>query len=420
MYLSKPPSVWVKLLYFDWIVFMLICALIGVGLLMLYGVADGDAGRWLMPQAQRLAIGLFAFLTLAFLPQKIVRWLSLPYYIFIVALLVATLLIGVEVNGAQRWLDVGPLRLQASEFAKLAIVLAIANLFDLVPSRLRSNILTVVASSIFILIPASLCFLQPDLGTTLILVLVGFITIFIAGVSWIYYLLGTIATALALLCVGFGLVSYAIDQKGVDELDYLPSALIAMYENPVSQSIGEGIRPDGWTKIGLIKNYQYQRINTFFDPTSDSRGDDYHIQQSQITLGSGGMWGRGFMQGSQSRLDFIPENETDFIFSSYAEYFGYAGTVFLLTLFGLISLALGFSTLRNKSTYGAIVTGGVAVIFFSFYMVNLSMVMGLIPVVGVPLPFISYGGSSILMLCIGLGYAQNAHINRPRGEAFES
>ncbi|MEO1238755.1 MAG: FtsW/RodA/SpoVE family cell cycle protein, partial [Pseudomonadota bacterium] len=165
----------------------------------------------------------------------------------------------------------------------------------------------------------------------------------------------------------------------------------------------------------LLQDYQYRRIDTFLDPSSDPLGAGYHITQSKIALGSGGWTGRGFMQGTQSRLNFLPEKHTDFIFTTLAEEFGFIGGISLLTLYGLIIVFCIASALGNKDRFGALLTMGIAAAFFLFFAVNMSMVMGLAPVVGVPLPLVSYGGSAMLVLLVAFGLVQSAHVHRPRG-----
>jgi len=216
---------------------------------------------------------------------------------------------------------------------------------------------------------------QPDLGTAILLLAGGGIVMFLAGVSWWYF--GALAAS------GAGLVSAVFASRGTD-----------------------------WQ---LIKDYQFRRIDTFLDPATDPLGAGYHITQSKIALGSGGWTGKGFMQGTQSRLNFLPEKHTDFIFTTLAEEFGFVGGISLLVLYGLIILFCIVSAVGNRDRFGALVTLGIAAAFFLFFAVNMSMVMGLAPVVGVPLPLVSFGGSAMLVLLVAFGLVQSAHIHRPRG-----
>ena len=218
---------------------------------------------------------------------------------------------------------------------------------------------------------------QPDLGTSILLVAGGGAMMFLAGVHWAYFA--------AVIASGVGLISAVFESRGTD-----------------------------WQ---LIKDYQYRRIDTFLDPSSDPLGAGYHITQSKIALGSGGWAGRGFMQGTQSRLNFLPEKHTDFIFTTLAEEFGFVGGMSLLVLYMLIIVFCISTALATRDRYSSLVTLGVAITFFLFFAVNMSMVMGLAPVVGVPLPMVSYGGSAMLVLLAAFGLVQSAHIHRPRGRS---
>jgi rod shape determining protein RodA len=215
---------------------------------------------------------------------------------------------------------------------------------------------------------------QPDLGTALLLISGGGLLMFMAGVHWAYFA--------AVIASGIGLIAAVVQSRE--------------------------------TEWQMLKDYQFRRIDTFLNPASDPLGAGYHITQSKIALGSGGWTGRGFMQGTQSRLNFLPEKHTDFIFTTLAEEFGFIGAFSLLLLYLLIILFCVVSAINNKNRFASLVTLGVAATFFLFFAVNMSMVMGLAPVVGVPLPLVSYGGSAMLILLIGFGLVQSAHVHRPR------
>ncbi|MGR3406371.1 FtsW/RodA/SpoVE family cell cycle protein, partial [Roseovarius indicus] len=234
--------------------------------------------------------------------------------------------------------------------------------------------LWVIFPVILILVPVALVLRQPDLGTSILLIMGGGALMFIAGVHWAYF-------AVVIGAIG-GLVTAVFKSRGTD-----------------------------WQ---MLADYQYRRIDTFLDPASDPLGAGYHITQSKIALGSGGWTGRGFMQGTQSRLNFLPEKHTDFIFTTLAEEFGFVGAVSLLALYALIIVFCISSAMTNRDRFASLLTLGVAVTFFLFFAVNMSMVMGLAPVVGVPLPLVSYGGSAMLILMLGFGLVQSAHIHRPR------
>ena len=225
-----------------------------------------------------------------------------------------------------------------------------------------------------IMLPTALVLNQPDLGTSILLVTGGGALMFMAGVHWAYFA--------AVIAAGISLITAVFQSRG--------------------------------TAWQLLKDYQYRRIDTFLDPAADPLDAGYHITQSKIALGSGGWTGRGFMQGTQSRLNFLPEKHTDFIFTTLSEEFGFVGAAALLMLYALIIIFCIVSAMNNANRYGALLTLGVAMTFFLFFSVNMAMVMGLIPVVGVPLPLVSYGGSAMLVLMVAFGLVQSAHVHKPR------
>ena len=283
-------------------------------------------------------------------------------------------LFGTVGMGAQRWIDLGFMRLQPSELMKITLVMFLAAYYDWLPAKRTSHPFWVLIPVIAIIIPTLLVLRQPDLGTSILLLAAGGGLMFLAGVHWAYFA--------AVLASIIGLVP------------------------PVFQSRG--------TEWQLIKDYQYRRIDTFLDPSSDPLGAGYHITQSKIALGSGGWTGRGFMQGTQSRLNFLPEKHTDFIFTTLAEEFGFLGGISLLGLYALIIVFCIWSALTNKDRFSSLLILGIALNFFLFFAVNMSMVMGLAPVVGVPLPMVSYGGSAMLVLMLAFGLMQSAHVHRLR------
>jgi rod shape determining protein RodA len=276
--------------------------------------------------------------------------------------------------GAQRWIDLGFMRLQPSELMKIALVMLLAAYYDWLPLGRTSRPIWVALPVLIILLPTMLVLRQPDLGTSLLLLSGGGLLMFMAGVHWAYFA--------AVIASGIGLIAAVFQSRGTD-----------------------------WQ---LLQDYQFRRIDTFLDPASDPLGAGYHITQSKLALGSGGWTGRGFMQGTQSRLNFLPEKHTDFIFTTLAEEFGFIGAFSLLLLYALIVTFCIFSAFSNKNRFAALVTLGIAATFFLFFAVNMSMVMGLAPVVGVPLPLVSYGGSAMLILMLGFGLVQSAHVHRPR------
>jgi len=368
------PTGFAKVLYLKWALIVLITAVASVGFLMLYSAAGGSFDPWASAQAKRFAVGMVLMLVVGFVPIWFWRNIAGLVYSFALILLIGVEFFGEVGMGAQRWIALGPVRLQPSELMKIALVAALAAYYDWLDPRLVSRPLWVLAPIVIILVPMLLVLKQPDLGTGLLLALGGGAIMFLAGVSWIYF-----AAAMA---GGGSLVAVVILSRG--------------------------------TSWQLLKDYQYKRIDTFLDPASDPLGAGYHITQSKIAIGSGGWSGRGFMQGTQSRLNFLPEKQTDFIFTSLAEELGFVGGISLLLLYALIILFCVTSALGNRDRFGALVTMGIATTFFLFFAVNMSMVMGLAPVVGVPLPLVSYGGTAMLVLLIGFGLVQSAHVHKPR------
>lgn len=368
------PSGFRKLIYLNWPVIFLITAVSGFGFLMLYSVAGGSMSPWVTPQMQRFGVGMAAMIFIAMVPIWFWRNMAVVAYAVSFVLLVLVEFVGVERNGSQRWLDLGPMDLQPSELMKIAIVMLLAAYYDWLPLKKVSHPIWVFVPLVFIAAPAYLVLSQPDLGTTILLVAGGGAIMFLAGVHWAYF-----ATVIG----------------GVVAL------VTAVFQS----------RGTGWQ---ILQDYQYRRIDTFLDPTQDPLGAGYHITQAKIALGSGGWTGRGFMQGTQSRLNFLPEKHTDFIFTTLAEEFGFVGAFGLLFLYTLIIIFCVMSALSNKDRFASLVTMGVAVTFFLFFAVNMAMVMGLAPVVGVPLPLVSYGGSAMLVLLVAFGLAQSAHVHKPR------
>ena len=366
-----------KILYLNWPLILLLTAVCGVGFVMLTSVAGGDLDVWAEAHAQRFAFGLVLMFGIAMVPIWFWRNVAGAGYLFSLLLLIAVELFGVERNGSQRWLDLGPMDLQASEVMKVGLVLMLAAYYDWLDVKKVSHPLWVLIPVLMIVVPTLMVLRQPDLGTAILLLAAGGIMMFLAGVHWAYF-----AAVIGAAC---GLITAVLQFRG--------------------------------TPYQLLQDYQYRRIDTFLNPESDPLGAGYHITQSKIALGSGGWTGRGFMQGTQSRLNFLPEKHTDFIFTTLAEEFGFLGAFSLLVLYGLIILFCVVSALNNRDRFGALLTFGVAATLFLFFVVNMSMVMGLAPVVGVPLPLVSYGGSAMLVVLVAFGLVQSAHVHRPRGRS---
>ena len=363
-----------KILHLNWPLTVLLAAVSGVGFLMLYSVAGGTFTPWAEPQMKRFALGLVLMIAVGMVPIWLWRNLAGVAYFGTVFLLVAVDLFGAVGMGAQRWIELGSFRLQPSELMKITLVMMLAAYYDWLPAKKTSRPLWVLLPLLLIIVPTFLVLKQPDLGTAILLMAAGGGLMFLAGVHWAYF--AVVATA------GLGLVTAVFQSRG--------------------------------TPWQLLKDYQFRRIDTFIDPSTDPLGAGYHITQSKIALGSGGWTGRGFMQGTQSRLNFLPEKHTDFIFTTLAEEFGFVGGFSLLGLYALIILFCIASALINKDRFSSLLTLGIALNFFLFFAVNMSMVMGLAPVVGVPLPLVSYGGSAMLVLLLAFGVIQSAHVHRPR------
>ena len=363
-----------KVLFLNWPLTLLLASVCGIGFLMLYSVAGGSFSPWAEPQMRRFGLGLMLMMIVALMPIWFWRNLSGLAYAGSFLLLVLVPLIGVSRNGSQRWLDLGFIELQPSELMKITLVMFLAAYYDWLPAKKVSRPFWVLLPVVIILLPTAMVLQQPDLGTSILLLAAGAGLMFLAGVHWAYFA--------AVIASGVGLVTAVLQSRG--------------------------------TTWQLLNNYQYRRIDTFLDPAADPLGAGYHITQSKIALGSGGWTGRGYMQGTQSRLNFLPEKHTDFIFTTLAEEFGFVGAISLLGLYALIIVFCVVTAIRNKDRFSSLLTLGIALNFFLFFAVNMSMVMGLAPVVGVPLPLVSYGGSAMLVLLLAFGLVQSAHIHRPR------
>jgi len=371
---KSTPTGWRKVLYLNWALILLLTAVASVGFLMLYSVAGGELSRWAEPQIERFGLGFLAMLVVALVPVWFWRNMSGLAYGISILLLLYVEFFGSVGMGAQRWIDLGFMRLQPSELTKITLVMILAAYYDWLDLGKKSRPLYVLLPLIIIAVPTFLTLRQPDLGTALLLLMGGGAVMFVAGVHWAYFA--------GVIGAGIGTVSAVIASRG--------------------------------TPWQLLQDYQYRRVDTFLDPANDPLGAGYHITQSQIALGSGGWTGRGFMEGTQSRLNFLPEKHTDFIFTTLAEEFGFVGAASLLTLYILILVFCIATALQQRDRYASLMVMGIAVTFFLYFAINMAMVMGLAPVVGVPLPLVSYGGSAMLVLMAAFGLVQSAHIHRPR------
>ena len=370
----KIPTGFNRLAYINLPIIILLIAIASIGFLMLFSVAGGSIEPWAKVQMIRFSIGFFLMLLIAFIPIWFWRNISgLAYFISII-LLLAVEFFGVSGMGSMRWIDLGFMRLQPSEVTKLTVVMFLASYYDWLPRNKVSNIFWVILPLLIIILPVLMVLRQPDLGTALLILVGGLTVMFIAGVGWIYFLIS-----------GLGVFTFVFS--------------IFHFRG---------------TEFQILKDYQYRRIDTFLDPANDPLGAGYHITQSKIALGSGGFSGRGFMQGTQSRLNFLPEKHTDFIFTTLAEEFGFIGGLSLLGLYFLMIIFCGIVAFGSKDRYSGLVVSGLNMTFFLYFAVNMAMVMGMLPVVGVPLPLVSYGGSAMFVLMIAFGLIQSAAIHKAR------
>jgi rod shape determining protein RodA len=353
-----------KLWQVNWIYVLLLCALAGVGYVALYS-AGGSAEPYASRHVLRFAVGVGLMLAIALIDIRMLAKLSWPAYFVSLALLLVVARYGHVGKGAQRWIELGGLQVQPSELMKLALVMALASWFHRASWERMGNPLFLIPPVIAVLVPVGLILKQPNLGTAVIVAAVGAAVFFAAGVRWWKFLLVALP---------------------------VPFLAPLVYAH--------------------MHDYQRARIETFLHPETDPLGAGYNIIQSKIALGSGGMWGQGFLQGTQGHLDFLPEKQTDFIFTMIGEEFGLVGGLAVLALLGLIVLGGMLIALRCRHQYGRLLALGIAMNFFMYVFVNIAMVMGVIPVGGVPLPLISHGGSAMFTVMIGFGLLMSVHVHR--------
>jgi rod shape determining protein RodA len=356
---------------------LLAVLLITVGLFTLYS-ASYDTPARLSSQLVNIGVAVAAmWLAAQMSPQTLMRF-ALPIYLAGLALLVAVALFGDIANGARRWLHIGVVRFQPSEMMKIAMPLMLAWYFQKRETTL--GLFDYIAAAILLLVPAALIAAQPDLGTALLVLAAGFYVIFLAGLSW-----RLIVPVVVLGAIGI--------------------AVLVLVESQICQ-------PDvAWPGM---KAYQKARVCTLLDPASDPLGRGFHIIQATIAVGSGGLFGKGWLEGTQTHLEFIPERSTDFIFAVYSEEFGLAGNIVLIALY-LALIARGLAIAAGAPTFFARLLGGAITLnFFTYAFVNMGMVSGILPVVGVPLPLVSYGGTALVTLFIGLGMLMSIQSYRRR------
>ena len=336
--------------------------LMGVGLTVLYSASNAGWAR-VSGQMVNMLVALAVMWAVANIPPHFLMRLALPVFLLGLVLLLGVAVKGEIINGARRWLNIGITRIQPSELMKIAAPLMLAWYFHRNEGTLRVG--NFVVGAIMLLVPVALIVRQPDLGTAVLIMASGSYVLFLAGLSW-------------KVIAGLGVAGLA--------------------SAPIVWSVMHG--------------YQRQRIHTLLDPMEDPLGAGYHTIQSTIAVGSGGLTGKGWMSGTQTHLDFIPERTTDFIFAVYSEEFGLLGNIVLLTLFLLVIMRGMVIAAHAPTLFTRLLAGAITLTFFTYAFVNMGMVSGILPVVGVPLPMISYGGTSLVSLCLGLGILMSIHTHR--------
>jgi rod shape determining protein RodA len=340
-----------------WRLIFLVAAIAGFGLLVLYSAAGGSVQPWALKQAVIFMIFLGIAVGMSWVKESTIKAVTFPLYAVTLVMLVGVEALGFVSKGAQRWLELGPIRLQPSEFMKPAIVLTLARFYELVPAGEIRKWRAIWPALLLLGVPAFLILVQPDLGTCIMVVLCGVTVMFLAGLPWWIFAGPAVAVAVAA---------------------------------PIAYN--------------LLHGYQRKRIDVFLNPESDPLGAGYHISQSKIAIGSGGIWGKGFLQGSQSHFGYLPEGHTDFVFATMTEEWGLVGGVLLILAFALV-IRWGMRVSASARTrFAQLAAAGLSATIFFYVSINLMMVMGLAPVVGVPLPLVSFGGSAVMtvMLCLGL------------------
>ncbi|HEX3881097.1 MAG TPA: rod shape-determining protein RodA [Stellaceae bacterium] len=348
-----------------WGLIALITAIACLGFATLYSAANGNLQPWSEKQMTRFAFAFVPMIAAALIDIR--HWFRLAYWIYGLALVlvVAVDLHGLVGLGAQRWINLGFMQLQPSEVMKVAMVLALAHYFHALQTEEVGRVSKVVVPVVLIVVPVGLVLKQPDLGTAVMLLVTGGVVLFLAGVRLWMFAVGLAAAA--------------------------------------------GIAPLAWS---MLRGYQKARLYTFLDPNTDPLGAGYHILQSKIALGSGGLFGKGFLEGTQTHLSFLPEKQTDFIFTIIAEEFGLIGGLALLALYAIVITYCFAIALRSRNHFGRLLGLGLATNFFLYVFINTAMVIGLLPVVGVPLPLISYGGTAMVTVMLGFGLLMNVSIHR--------
>jgi len=353
---------WLESWHIDIWLLLLLLAVAGVGIFIQYS-ASGHSMDGVISQAQRIGLGLFVMAVVAQAPPDLYRTITPWAYVGTIVLLILVEVLGDHAKGAQRWLDLGVIRFQPSEFMKMAMPTTVAAFLH--TRRLPPSLTTILITLLLIMIPALLIVKQPDLGTALLVIAAGGFALFLGGLQW-RWILGALAA--------------------------LAAAAPILWER--------------------LHDYQRTRILTLLDPERDPLGAGYHITQSTIAIGSGGTFGKGWLNGTQAKLDFLPEAHTDFIFAVYAEELGFMGVLLLMVLYlAIVGRCLWIAT-RAQDTFQRLLAGALAMTFFIYVFINIGMVIGLLPVVGVPLPLVSYGGTSAVSLLACFGILMSIHTHR--------
>ena len=363
LHLPGEGSLLQRLKYINWGLVVLISILACVGFTALYSAAGGNMDPWASKQIPRFVVFSIGMIVIALVDIRIWYRVAYPAYFVCLFLLLVVDITGHIGMGAQRWIKIGPLQIQPSELMKITVVMALARYFHSATSEDMKSLRFLAIGASFLIAPFILVATQPDLGTSGVIIMAGVAMFFIAGAPmWMFILAGVGAACAA---------------------------------------------PLGWL---LLHDYQKQRVLTFLDPERDPLGAGYHITQSKIALGSGGLEGKGFLKGTQSHLSFLPEKHTDFIFTMWVEEWGFFGGVFVLMLVGLILAYGGWIAMRCRHTFGRLMAFGLMINFSIYIFINVSMVMGLIPVVGVPFPMLSYGGTAMMTVIIGFGLMMSCNV----------
>lgn len=363
----NPNTVFERFRRLNWPIITVLCALAFIGVLMHFSVSSGAWTDMPLTHGIRFALLLsIAIVAAMFLDARFWLAIAYPLYAGALLLLVAVELFGATRMGATRWLDLGPVSLQPSEIMKIGIVLALARYYHQLDPKRSGTVLWIIPPFLMIVAPVALIMHQPDLGTAMLIMMAGIVIMFLGGLLW------RIIAAGAIVAIGGAIFAYT----------------------------------------SVLHDYQRDRVNVFLGITDDPLGAGYHVLQSKIAIGSAGLFGRGYLQGTQSQLDFLPEKHTDFIFTMIVEEFGLLGGALVLLLFGaLIWLAMQVAT-RARSLFGKLAAAGVAATLACYVFINTAMVIGLVPVVGIPLPIISFGGTAMMTLMAGFAIVLSIDLHR--------